>query len=178
MKLKLLIASLLSALPFVEAADIKTAWGTGGQALTCTLASLANNGARACTAVDNSTNKFVRAKFFLKVKSGASSTSATGYVDLFAGGSVNGGTTYTENFGGTDAAFTFTVPPNIKWIGTCNVVVDATTYYCGPFPVELAFGGTLPTNWFIVISNKSGGTLDSTEGNHAKLWQGEYVTVQ
>jgi hypothetical protein len=38
--------------------------------------------------------------------------------------------------------------------------------------VAAAFGGVLPERWGIIVENKTGGALDSTEGNHAKLWQG------
>lgn len=154
------------------AGDIKAKYGTSNQAITCTLASLANNGARQSDVVDNSSNLFVDALVFIKVKSGGSGTSAAGVVNVYAVGTVDGGTTYTENAGASDAAITLTTPPNAKLIGSVNVVANSTTYYSGPFSVASAFGGQLPDHWGLVIENKSGGTLDGTEGNHDKRYQG------
>lgn len=156
-------------------ADIKQKFGTAGQTFTCTLASLANNSARQSTEIDNSSNLFVDALVMLKVKSGASGTSASGYVAVWAYASVDGGTTRTENAGISDAAITLVSPTNLRLLGVINVVANATTYYGGPFSVASAFGGVIPQYWGIVIENKTGGTLDSTEGSHAKLWQGVYA---
>lgn len=157
------------------ASDVKEKFGTNGQTITVTLASLANNGARASTAVDNSSNLFFDAPVFIAIKSGAASTSASGYVNVYAYGTVNGGTNYTEGATGTDAAITLVSPTNAILIGVVNVVANATTYYAGPFSVAAAFGGRLPEKWGIIIENKTGGTLDSSEGNHIKLYQGVYA---
>lgn len=157
------------------AADIKAKFGTNGQTFTCTLASLSNNSARQSTEVDNSSNLFIDALVMLKVKSAGASTSSTGYVAIYAFASVDGGTTRTEGAGGSDAAITLTVPPNARLLGIVNVVTNSTTYYGGPFSVAAAFGGILPQYWGIIVENKSGASLDSTEGNHAKLWQGVYA---
>ncbi len=158
----------------VFAADIKSKYGTSNQAITCTLASLTTGSARSCLAVDNSTNVYLDALVMVQIKSGASSTSATGTVNVYAYGTVDGGTTYTEG-AGTDAGITLTAPPNVRLIGVLNVVANATTYKSGPFSVAQAFGGTMPDHWGLIIENKSGGTLDGTEGSHAKLYQGVYA---
>lgn len=156
-------------------ADIKSKYGSSGQAITITLASLANNGARQSDVVDNTSNLFLDALVFLVIKSGASGTAATGYVNLYAYGSVDNGTNYSDGASGSDAAITPTSPPNLRLIGVVNVVANATTYRAGGFSVAAAFGGVLPQKWGIVVENKTGGTLDSTEGNHAKLYQGVFA---
>lgn len=157
-------------------ADIKSKYGTSNQAIVCSLApagvGLANNGARASTAVDNTTNLFLDALVFLNIKSGAAGTLATGTVNVYAYGTSDGGTNYTEGATGTDAAITLVSPTNLKLIGIINVVAVATTYKSGPFSVAAAFGGVLPDHWGIVIENKSGGAFDTTEGNHLKVYQG------
>jgi hypothetical protein len=154
-------------------ADLKTKYGTTNQTVTCTLASLANNGARESTVIDNSTNVFLDALVMVKVKSNAAGTSATGYVNVYAYGTVDTTTpTYSDTATGTDAAITLTAPPNVRLIGVINVVANATTYKSGPFSVAAAFGGVLPEKWGIIIENKSGAALDATEGNHAKFYQG------
>jgi hypothetical protein len=154
------------------AADIKAKFGTSNQAITCTLASLANNGARQSTEVDNSTNLFLDALVFLNIASPAASTSSTGFVNIYAYGTVDGGTNRTENAGATDAAITLTVPPNARLIGVINVVANSVTYKAGPFSVAAAFGGVVPEKWGIIVENKTGGTLNATEGNHFKAYQG------
>lgn len=151
---------------------IKSLYGSNGQAITITLASLANNSAQASTAIDNTSNLFVDALVFVSVKSGGSSTSASGSVQVYAYGTADGGTNYTEGATGSNAGITLTSPTNLRLIGSLNVVANATTYKAGPFSVAAAFGGVLPDHWGIVILNSSGGTLDSTEGNHLKVYQG------
>ena len=155
--------------------DVKTAYGTSNQTITCTFTSLTNGSARASTVVDNSSNKFLDAALFVKVKAGASSTSAAGYIDIYAYGTADGGTTYTEGATGSDAAITLTVPTNARYIGSINVVANALTYEGGPMSVAAAFGGVLPDHWGIIIVNKTGGTLDASVGS--AWYQGEYSTV-
>lgn len=162
-------------------ADIKAAFGTNNQAITCSLApggtGLANNGARESTAIDNTTDKFLDALVQLKIKTGASGVTATGYINVYAYGTSDGGTTYGDNCTGSDAAVTLVNPPNLRLIGTLNCVANATTYKSVPMSVAAAFGGILPDHWGIVIENKTGGALDTTEANHDKHYQGVYATV-
>lgn len=158
-------------------ADIKLAFGTNGQTFTCTLASLANTSARQSTEIDNSSNLYQDVLIMLKVKTGASGTSTSGTVMIYAYGTVDDGTTRTENAGASDAAITLTSPTNARLVGVISTVANATTYYGGPFSLAAAFGGVVPQKWGIIIENRSGGSLDSTEGNHAKLYQGVYSTV-
>jgi hypothetical protein len=144
------------------ATTIELKYGTSNQSITITLASLSNNGQRASTAVDNSSNLFIEALVFLKIKSASASTGAAGYVNVYAYGTADGGTTYTESATGTDAAITLTVPPNVRLIGSFNMVANSTTYAAGPFPVSAAFGNVLPDHWGIIVENKSGATFDAS----------------
>ncbi len=155
-------------------ADIKQKFGTNNQSITCSLASLANNSARQSTEIDNSTNVFMDVILHLNIKSGASGVLTTGYVNVYAYGTADGGTNRTENAGSTDAAITLISPTNLKFLGVINVVSNATTYKA-TFSVAQAFGGVMPEKWGIVVENKSGAALDSTEGNHAKIYQGLYA---
>lgn len=155
--------------------DVKTAYGTSNQAITCTITSLGSASKRQSTAVDNSSNKFLDALVFVKVKSGSTGTSAAGYVDIYAYGTADGGTTYSDACTGTDGSFTSTVPPNLRLIGRINVVADSVTYDGGPFSVAAAFGGVLPDHWGIVVDNQSGHALDASVGS--AWYQGIYSTV-
>ena len=154
------------------AGDIKNKYGANNQTITITLASLGNGSERQSTAIDNSTNVFQDVLVFVKAKSGASAVSAAGYLNVYAFGSVDGGTTYSENAGASDAAITLTNPPNVPFIGQVNMVANATSYYAGPFSVAQAFGGSLPDHWGIIIENKTGAALDATGGNFAVIYQG------
>jgi hypothetical protein len=154
------------------AADIKAKYGTSNQTITLTLASLANSSSRASTVVDNSSNLFLDALVSLNIKTGASGTASTGYVSVYAYGTSDGGTNYTEGATGSDAAITLVSPTNLVLIGLINCVANATTYKSGPMSVARAFGGVLPEKWGLVVTNSTGGALDSTESNHLKIYQG------
>lgn len=144
---------------------IKSSYGTSNQAITCTITSLANNGQRGSASIDNTTNLFLDALVHVKVKSNASGTGSTGSVNVYAYGTADGGTTYSDSVTGTDAGQTLTSPPNLRLIGVINVVANATTYNGGPFSVAQAFGGILPDHWGIVIENKTSATLDASVGS-------------
>jgi hypothetical protein len=150
--------------------DFKTKYGTSNQTLTITLASLANNAAREATKVDNGTALFLDALVAGKIKTGTAV--ATGYCNVYAYGTADGGTTLTGTATGTDAAITLGSPPNVRLIGVIQTVASTTTYKFGPFSVARGFGGILPQQWGIIIENKSGGTISATGGDHAAFYQG------
>jgi hypothetical protein len=155
------------------AGDIKNKYGAS-QSLTITLASLANNGARESNVIDTSASPVQDILAFFAVKTGASGVSSTGYVELFAYATVDGGTNYTENATGSDAGITLTSPPNAVFVGSFAAVANATTYKSGPFSLAAAFGGVLPEKVGIILRNVTGAALDSTEGNHTKKYQAVY----
>lgn len=152
------------------AGNLLNKYGPNNQSITCTITSLANNGQRQSTAIDNTSNTFIEALVFVTVKSAAALTSSTGYVNVYAYGTVDGGTNYTDGATGTDGSITLTIPPNMRLIGSINVVANSTTYKGGPMAVSVAFGGTLPDHWGIVVENKTGATLDASVG--AAIYQG------
>lgn len=146
---------------------IKSLYGSNGQAITITLTSLANasgvNGAgRASTAIDNTANLFLDALVSLKIKTSASALANDKAVYVYAYGTSDGGTDYTDGITGSDAAFTATNPPNVRLIGVINAVASSTTYVGGPFSVAAAFGGVLPDHWGIFVVNFTGQSLDAS----------------
>jgi hypothetical protein len=155
------------------ASTIETKYGTSGQPITITLTSLGNStsfvGVQS-TAVDNTANLFLDALVSVQVKTNSSSTSVTGYVLIYAYGTADGGSTWTDTATGTAGAITLTNPPNMKLIGTLNANVNSVTYNSGPLSVASAFGGVLPQKWGIAVINVSGNTLDGTVG--AAVYQG------
>jgi hypothetical protein len=155
--------------------DVKTAYGTSNQSITITITSLTNGSAQQSTAVDNTSNKFLDVLVQLIIKSAGSSTSATGSVNVYAYGTADGGSHYSDSATGSNGSITLTAPPNMRLIGVINVVANSTTYVGGPFSVAAAFGGILPDHWGIVVENKSGATLDASVGS--AFYQGTYATV-
>jgi hypothetical protein len=151
-------------------ANVKQAVNTAGTG-TITIASLANAGGRASTAIDNTTNLFVSADIGLKIKTNASGTSATGYVSVYLIRSYDG-TSYDDAYAGSDAAYT---PVNALFLGNISTVANATTYYKVFDTAE--YGLTLPRKWAIGIVNNSGAALDSTAGNHELKYTEKYLTV-
>ncbi len=149
---------------------VKNLYGTNNQAITCTITSLANatgsyGAGRASTAVDNTTNLFLDALVQVKIKTSASALGNDKAVYVYAYGTSDGGTDYTDGITGTDAAFTATNPPNVRLIGVINAVATSTTYVGGPFSVAAAFGGVLPDHWGIFVVNFTGQTLDASVGS-------------
>lgn len=133
---------------------------TNSQTVTITIASLANNTAVASSAIDNSTNKFLEALVYIKVKSNAAGTSAVGLVNVFVVRSPDGGTTYDDT--------TRTL------IGTIPLTANATTV-SGVF--STAPTGALGTHWKVSIENRSGAALDATGGSHAASFAGVKYNV-
>jgi hypothetical protein len=156
------------------AADLKLKYGTDNQTITITLASNANNVVQASTVVDNTANLYKDALVMVKIKTNASGTSATGYLNLYFFGTVDtAGPTYPEGATGTDGTVTLTAPPNLPPPVIMNAVANATSYTAGPFSVRQAFGGSMPEKWGVIIENKTGAALDSTAGNHKVIYQGQ-----
>jgi len=191
--------------------DIKNKYGANGQAITCTLASLADGALRASAAVDNSSNDFQDVLVAVAVKTGASRTAytdlsnwlwgdpapglddnsalqfwlwgapmpsvlpppLTGYVNVWVAGSADGGATFSDGASGADSSFTPTSPMNnLRLLGQINAPNTATTYRGGPWSLASAFNGEVPDHFVLIIENETGTALDSTEGNHSKVFQG------
>lgn len=138
---------------------IELDYGTSGQTVTVTLASLANASARASTAIDNSTTLFEDILVQAEIVGATSGVSATGYVAIYATGSVDGGTTYGEAATGTDAGITLTAPPNVKLIGIVNLNTNSKTSQSTLMSVAAAFGGTLPQKIVLIFANSTGAAL-------------------
>jgi hypothetical protein len=141
---------------------IQPLYGTNGQSLTITIAGLTNGSAQGSTAVSNTTNLYEDVLISVTVTAGGSGTLTYGYVNIYAYGSVNGGTTYTEGFAGTNGAATLTAPPNAQLLGQMNVVANNGVYTYGPVSFCRQAGlDRLPAQWGVFIQNGSGGTLAS-----------------
>jgi hypothetical protein len=157
------------------AGDIKNKYGTSNQTITCTFGNnptgtLSQHG-RISDAIDNSSNVFQEVFIQGKIKSGTSPSGNKQFV-IYALGSADGGTTYTDNYTAGDAdssALTINARPVI----TVPAVTTTTTYYFGPVAVSPAFGGEMPDHWAIFVFNDHGVTASTTNGDHAFWYQGK-----
>lgn len=157
-------------------ADIKTKYGTQNQPITITLNSLADDGKRASTAIDNTTNCFLDALVQLIITTSASAPAGDKNLLVYAYGSVDGGTTYSGAATGTDAAYggvAGQLIDNCVLIGIISVDAASEAFESNAFSIANAFGGKLPDHWGIIIKNQYGGSLH-TSGCSAK-YQGVYA---
>jgi hypothetical protein len=134
---------------------------TTANAITITLNSLANATFATSSAIDNSTNLFVAADIQVQIKTGASSVSSTGTIEVHLLRSSDGGTTYDSAVQGNPATL----------IGTFNANANATTY--GPYTYPTDIFGQLPDHFKIAVYNNTGAALDSTAGNFFSKFLGK-----
>lgn len=161
--------------------DIKTAYGTEAQAITCTLASLASSATagRESTVVSNLTNLWLDALVSVSCRLQAGSPANDTAIYVFAYGTVDFTTpVYPDKVTGADAAITLDDPTQLPLLGSIYAPLSGgLTWKGGPWSVARLFGGVLPEKWGIVVRNYTGIALTATEGDHKKIYQGAYATV-
>ena len=145
--------------------------------LTITLASLASGAARQSAAIAVSGLSPIPGDILVTVKVKTGTVSSSTGIWVYAAGSTDGGTTYTEGATGSDAAITLISPTNLRLLGVINAPSSASTYVGGPFSIAAAFGGTLPANVSLVVVDNTGGALDSSGANHSVTYQAVSETV-
>lgn len=151
-------------------ADIKTKYSSAAS-VTVSIASLADHTERQSDVIDNSTNLYLDAHVQLKVKTG-SSVSGDKAVYVYAYGTTDSsGLGYSGGASGSDSTFSGTLE-NTRLIGVISTVSSGTSYESDIMSVAAGFGGTLPSKWGIIVENRSGSALDSTESNHVKKYVG------
>lgn len=151
-------------------------WGTlatlpngPGQA-TDSLTALASNNAKGLGVIDMSAAP--AADCFLppmKIKSGASGTSSTGYLTVYIITSEDN-TIWTD---GIDPTSTSDQAAKIATATTACVIAvtaNATTYYTPEISIY-ALLGFVPKYAAVVVRNQSGAALDSTAGNFSAKYQ-------
>ena len=138
---------------------IKPNYGSNGQTISCTLASLASGSARECTAIDNRTNLYLDALVFLQLKTASGTIGSDPFAYVYAAGTVDDGTTWPDTVTGSDAAITLNTTSQLRLLGAVWLGAASTTYKAGPFSVAAVFGGFLPAEWSIVIKNNCGVAL-------------------
>jgi len=145
-------------------AEIKSKYGTSNQPLTITLDGLADDGMRACTAVDNSTPLFLDALVQLKIASGASAPSGDKNILVYAYSSSDSGVTYSGGATGSNDSYggaAGQLVENCALLGIVSIDAASETFESDVFSVAGAFGGVLPERWGIIVRNQSGQALGS-----------------
>lgn len=166
-------------------ADRKIAYGSSA-ALTITLASLASSAAlvagRESTAVSNTTALSLDVLLTGKITVGTTPTINTS-IEVWAYGSHNDTPDYPDVLDGTDSAETL-MSAGIKRGALKHIVtldVDSATsdrtYPFGPVSLASRFGGTLPKNWGVFVTQNTGVALNATGSNHAIEYTPVFETV-
>jgi hypothetical protein len=157
------------------AGNIEAKYGTNGQAITITLNSLAASATvgRASASVDNTANVFLDALVGIEITLAAGTPSSSKAIWVYAYGTANGGTDYTDGCTGSDAGFTRTDPPNLPLLGILNApTAGGLNWLGGPWSVAQAFGGNLPDHWGIAVFDDTGVALASSD--NSAWYQGVY----
>lgn len=141
--------------------------------MTITMASKTSGQGRRGAAVDNSSNLYIDALVHISILIGTVTAPAAIY--MFAYASANDASSY-ETGGSSDADWN-TLRGDEKLIGRPIAATASTTTFSGVGSVAEVFGGRLPRNWGIILSQTNCGTLSGTEGNHTKHYQGVTYTV-
>jgi hypothetical protein len=131
------------------------------------LAGLANNASWQTTYQDNSTNLWLDALVQVKITTtGAAAAGNVLWVYAYAGTTPDGGTTwlYPDAATGTEGAYTLLSPTNLRLVGQVNAPGAAGVYTGEPSSIAVAFGGTLPSRWGVILQNVTGAALGATIG--------------
>ena len=147
-------------------ADIKAKYGGSNQSITITINGLANDAKRESAAIDNATNCFLDALVQVKIATNASADS-TGdkSVYVYAYGTADDGTSCSGNATGSDAAFGADPQQinNCRLLGIVYAPTQNLIYESDPMSIACVFGGVLPQRWGIVVHNKTGQTLKTSD---------------
>ncbi len=158
----------------VVVVNIKYAAST---AITCTLASLAQAGARECTALVNTTNLYLDAMVYLAIPLQTGTPAAQKAINVYFYGSEDA-TNFTDNATGTDAAVTLRSPTNLRGPFVISTPTSGALTYKAVIPsVAFYFNGILPSKWGFVVENQTNLTFNATEGNLIKTYTGITQTL-
>ena len=124
--------------------DLRAVYGSTTTVTVSGLATLANATSATSDAIDNTSNLFLDALVEV-VADTASGASASGYIEIYAKGSVDGVDYDDDN--------------NDKWVGTINLVTGGVATRKRVVSVAASFGGSLPPFWKVRIRNVSGAAL-------------------
>ena len=136
--------------------------------ITISCASLGAGNGRSSAAIDNSTNEWGAALITLQLEAnGTPSENTVCNVYLVRDDDDSGTSIADDDWDGTDAAFNGV--RNAKLIGALSW--DGTANYKARKTIDTGPAGPLGKTWGIVIQNKTGVSLSSTETDHLKHYR-------
>jgi hypothetical protein len=126
--------------------ELKSVYGTATTITVTGLATLANASSATSDAISNTSDLFLDSLVEVVIDT-ASGATATGYIEIYIKGSVDG-TDYDDD-------------SNDKWIGTINLVTAGVATRKRISSVAASFGGAMPPFWKVRIKNVSGAAFTS-----------------
>ena len=117
---------------------------------------LADGSAMSSLPISNSIDLYLDVLLSGVIVSGNSGVSSSGKIHLYAYGSIDGGTTYSD---GPISYGSHTLNDNAKFIASLNLNANSTQCEFGPFSVASAFGGFMPERWGVIVKNNTGSAL-------------------
>jgi len=135
---------------------------SNSNAVTITLASLADGAIATSSTIDNSSDKFISADIQVKLRTGTG-VNSNGTVAIFWLRSVDSGTD-----------FDFTANDNAEVLGAFAVDVDSTDYR---FSVDTTRMGFMSSHWRIAIRNDTGAAFDATGSNFSVEYAGKKFEI-
>ena len=157
------------------AGDIKAKLGGSAAAIAIALNALADDGARASDAIDNTANLFLDVLVQLLIDTANVGAPAGDKNCLvYAFGSADNGTTYSGGATGADAAYGAVAGQlitNCKLLGIVAVDAQNEVFESDVFSIASAFGGVVPAKWGIIVVNQVGQALGA---NSDAFYQGIY----
>lgn len=148
--------------------------------ITITLASLTSSagfsGAREAAAVSNASNLYDDVLVSGKITVGTS-PAANSQILVYIASAIDDTPTWPDGVTGADAAYTI---PSLGQgqgflrLGAVLNVDSASSNiaYAFSFPVAQMFGGIMPRNWTLIVTQNTATGLHATGGNHVIKYQG------
>lgn len=166
-------------------ADVKFSYPSS-TTVTISLASLASDtnllAGRQSTEIDNTTNKYLDYLLSGKIRVNTTVAPTTNRAIQVFVVAITDGTTYPDQFTGSDANRSVTSANQKNQICrfAAEMVIDATTgvtYWFSGVSVAAIFGGVLPTKFVVWVVHNTGQTLSTTSGDHVISIQPVFQTV-
>lgn len=127
-------------------AEVKNLYGTTTTVTVTGLGTLADVTSATSAVIDNTTDLFLDALVEIVVATAAGAL-ATGYVEIYAKGSIDN-TDYDDD-------------NNDKWLGTLSLVTAGAATRRRIVSVASGFGGAMPAYWQLRIRNATGAAFTS-----------------
>lgn len=157
---------------------LKPSYGSG-TSITFTTSGLATDSSllagRQSAVVANSTDLGVDCLVGWSILTGT--TTANTVIEIWAGGSWDGGTTYIAGGGGGDSALspaTVGIKRGLKLLAVIDVTDTTGRTFTGMASVAQAFGGTMPSNWHLYCVHNTGANLSTSTWKYTPI---QYTNV-